>query len=305
MNELLRIQQGVIATRQMTKTQRVQAKRLVRAESWREITPKTFLASPASPTLEQLAWAAVLHCGEGAALGGHNALVLHGWNDKLQKPFDVVYPTRVRDRPQWLRLRRVHCEIGSLGSPPRVNAHDALLQAVAWARSEREALCIELSALQQRLVSPQRLIELVDVRPRMKRRAVFLEALDDFRGGAQSLNELDLGRVCSSNGIPGPVRQVRVYDAYGTLRAIDAEFTTPSGPVHVEVEGLQHLDPLVWFSDLRRHNGLVLNGQGGYLRYSSWTINHDPEEFLRDMRLLCGGDSAGSGSMIQAEPKPA
>lgn len=304
MNDLLRAQQGVIARRQMSRSQRQRAERLVSAKSWRRITRKTYLASPAEPTSEQLAWASVLHCGEDARLGGRNALVLHGWNETLQKPFEVVYPTRVRNRPSWLRLRRVFCEAGAHGSPPRVNVHDALLQAVAWARSDREALFVQMSVLQQRLVSAQRLAELVEQRPRMNRRVLFIEALAEFLGGSESLNELDLSLVCRKYGIPEPVRQVRRFDAYGTPRSIDAKFQTPAGLVHVEIEGLQHLDPQHWFADLRRHNGLVLNGGGGYLRYSSWTIKHEPEEFVTDMRMVYGGD-ASPGSMIPGAPKSA
>lgn len=257
---------------------------MVRSGQWQRLTHSTFLASPANPTDLQLAWAALLHCGARSALAGHNALVLHGWRDTLRKPFDVVCPNPMRQAPKWIRPRRVLTEQAMVTTPPRVNAHDATLQAAAWARSQRQAMYVVVSSLQQRMTSAPRLAELLAARPRLRRRGLISRVVDEYAGGSQSLNEVDLGAVCRKHGLPQPVRQVSRMDEFGTARSIDAEFEGPNGIIRVEVEGMHHFDPDNWLQTLRRSNALALSTDGIQLHYSSWTIRWEPLEFVNDLR---------------------
>ncbi len=270
----------------MTPEQQRQARRWRKSGEWTEITERTYLASPGEPTGEQLAWAAVLHCGDKAALAGRNALVLHGWRDDLKKPFDVVSPVAFPVAPEWIRVRRVVTAVPLELRPRRVDAHDAVLQAGAWATTSRQAMFIVVSALQQQIVAVNRLRQLIQTRPRLHRRSMIAGIIEEYADGSQSLNELDLGRICASHGLPAPTRQVRHVDAAGRVRSIDAEFETAAGVVRVEIEGMQHFDPANWLNDLRRSNGLVLTGNAPHLRYSSWTIRWEPSEFVSDMRAL-------------------
>ena len=110
------------------------------------VTDRTVMASIRELDETARMWAAILHCGAQGNLGGRNALVLHGWRGDLESPFDVVVPstTQPPKSKDWLRIRRLmsHREVGT--SPPRVPVHDAVVQAVGWARSDREGMYILL-----------------------------------------------------------------------------------------------------------------------------------------------------------------
>lgn len=229
-------------------------------------------------------WAAILHCGAQGNLGGRNALVLHGWRGDLESPFDVVVPstTQPPKSKDWLRIRRLmsHREVGT--SPPRVPVHDAVVQAVGWARSDREGMYILLSALQQRLVTPDRVIE--SVLANSPRRPLIRAMAGEYRNGIQSLNEYDFGALCRRFGLPQPYRQTLIRDAKGRGRAIDVEFRVDGRVLRVEIEGVQHLNPDTWLNDIDRHNDIVLAEEAPYLRVASLTLRLDPAPFMARLR---------------------
>lgn len=79
------------------------------------------------------------------------------------------------------------------------------------------------------------------------------KAVSEYADGVQSLNELDFTTWCRSFGLPEPIRQSRVLDSTGRLRAVDVEFRTNSGAsLRLEIEGLHHLDPAQHFADISR-----------------------------------------------------
>ena len=250
----------------------------------------TFLASAADPHMEQRLWAAVLHCGPMAMLAGRAALVLAGWNGGHRLPLDVLVPAGQQERtaPVWLRVRRTRTIPAPLGSPARVSSHLATLQAAAWSQSDREAMFIVVSALQQGVSSASGLLRELEDLQRLPRRRTIREAVKEFCDGAQSVPEVDFARLCSRFSIPKPVRQVRRQDRQGRWRYTDAEFTSPTGTVIVEIDGLQHLDPRNWIDDIDRQNSLVLNSTVRVLRVASWTLRHEPEAFMRTLRDALG-----------------
>ena len=296
---LLRDQGGVIASWQLNREERRVAATLAKTKLWQRITTRVFLASPAAASAEQRACISVLQCGPKAYLAGRNALVLHGWNDSLGSPFDVVVPVNHKPTslPKWIQARRVAIQSGVSGPLPRVGVHDAAVQAAAWATTDRRALYILLSSLQQGLVSSTRLLTVARDRTRLRRRGLIMDSVREYEGGAESLSELDLGAICRKYGLPEPIRQVSVLDGHGKPRRIDADFKGVNGrTARVEVEGLHHLKPEVWFADVKRHNGLVLSGNGAYYRYSSWEIRYEPADFVRDMKAALLGETAHDSS---------
>src|SRR5690606_27652216 len=115
--------------------------------------------------------------------------------------------------------------------------------AAGWARTDREAALMVISSLQQRLTTPHRLRQTLTQLPRIRRRAIIAELIDEFAGGVHNLNELDFAALCREHDVPQPQKQTKRFDSAGRLRAIDAEFLTPSGRVlRLEIEGVQHLD---------------------------------------------------------------
>jgi hypothetical protein len=285
---LLIRQHNVVARWQLPLAQRRAAVRAAQLGQWRRLSYQVFLAAPGSPSTQQLAWAALLHCGEHARLSGRTALVLHGWQQELRSPHDVVVPGRVQPLPgpPWVRIHRVTgAPDGPQALPLRTSPHMATACAAAWARTDREAMFIVISVLQQGLTSPARLRQTLASTPALRRRQLIGEMASEYADGSHSLNELDFARLCRRFGVPAPHRQTRVYDAMGNLRAIDAEFRTASGKrLRVEIEGLHHLDPAQYFADVDRHNGLALHDPATSLRITTWHLRHEPGGFMGDLR---------------------
>lgn len=284
---LLAGQENVVAAWQLPTARVRAARRAVRSRRWRRITTRTYLAGPAKPTEQQRLWAAVLHCGEHARLSGRAALNLHGWTLESEPPYDVVVPAGVQParRPSWIRLHRVSMTpTGPAATPPRTSVHVATAHAAAWARSEREAMLVVISALQQRLTTPAHLLSALAGLPKLRRRRLIADMVKEFRDGAHSLNELDFGTLCRRFSLPEPRRQQRMFDEGGRLRAIDVEFDTASGGVlRVEIEGLHHGGIEQYLIDADRQNRLQVENPGTTLRAFAWLLNHDPDPFMTDL----------------------
>lgn len=107
---------------------------------------------------------------------------------------------------------------------PLTLAGRALVDAVQWAASDRQALLLVAASFQQRLVSLPDVERTLAQLPRAKRRSLLQVTARDVAGGSESLAELDLLALCRRAGIPEPSRQVKRRDAQGRLRFIDAVF---------------------------------------------------------------------------------
>ena len=281
---LLTTQQDVVAYWQLTDPDRRAVRRAVAAGHWTRLTQRTAMASIRELDETTKMWAAILHCGTKGNLGGRNALVLHGWRGELQSPFDVVVPTTTQPpkSQEWLRIRRLasHRTVGT--SPPRVPVHDAVVQAVGWARSDREGMYILISALQQRVTTPDRVLKRLS--PNSPRAQLIRAMTREYRDGIQSLNEYDFGLLCRRFGLPRPVRQVLVRDGQGRARSIDVEFDLKGRRLRVEIEGVHHLNPDSWLDDIDRHNDIVLAGETPYLRVATLTLRLDAAPFMTRLR---------------------
>lgn len=295
--QVLATQLDVVADWQLTPPEVRAARRAVTYKHWQRLTNHVFLASQASPSEMQFLWAALLHGGRDAQIGGRNALVLHGWRESIKAPFDIHVPAgrSRRKNPSWVRIHHGCDPMAPAGSPARTNAHRAAIDAAQWARSDREAMFILVSALQQRLVSATRLAE--SLARNAHRRGLISEVIREYNGGVDSLSELDFGALCRRYGVPEPVRQVRVIDAKGVCRRIDAEFTTHDGRVlRVEIEGMHHLDPDTYLVDVDRHNDMVLAGSDPFLRALTYTLRREPAPFMRRLRDVVVGEIALTAS---------
>lgn len=288
MRNLLVRQDNVVALWQLTPALRRRVVRAAAGPLWQELTWQVMLAAPAPASDRQKMWAAVLHCGEHARLCGRAALQLHGWTGAANPPYDVLVPRVVRPvrNPQWLRLRSTTAEVaGPAAQPARTSADLAATHAAAWSVSDRQALFVVISTLQQRLTTPARVREIVLSRPKLPRRSLILEAIAAYENGAQSLNEFDFAAWCRRFGIIEPSRQTRLRDRTGKPRAIDVEFRTASGKrLRVEVEGLHHLDPAQYFADISRENDIAVVREGTSLRITTWHLQHEPLAFAEVLR---------------------
>jgi hypothetical protein len=175
--------------------------------------------------------------------------------------------------------------VGPEAMPRRTSPHVAAAHAAAWARTDREARFIFISALQQRLISTVRLIDTLQTLLKLHRRRLVTDLVREYADGSHSLNELDFGALCRRFSVPAPIRQTRVYDINGVLRSIDVEFRTASGrKLRVEIEGLHHLDPAQYFADVDRHNDIALADPATSLRITTWHLRYEPATFMTGLR---------------------
>jgi very-short-patch-repair endonuclease len=288
---LLRSQRFVIATWQGASVDLASRamRRAARDGSWTRVTGRTFLSIETEPDHSQLRMAGTLELGPTALLAGSSALVEQGWTGDPGSWVDVVVPPGAvpvaRRLPPWLRLhRRAHAR-DALGVLPLVAAAESVLDAAAWARTDREAMFIAVSAMQQRIVTPNALARAIAHRPRLRRAGMVREVVTEFRTGATSMGELDLRRECRSRGLPEPIRQRPRSDSQGRVRFIDAEFRAADGAaVLVEVDGTGHFTPQGWLADVRRQRRVVVPDGARHLRVTNWELRHEPEEFFEDLR---------------------
>ncbi|GAB2982696.1 hypothetical protein [Nocardioides montaniterrae] len=111
-------------------------------------------------------------------------------------------------------------------------------------------------------------------------------ALDEIAGGAQSVGELDVRRLCKRFGLAPPARQVRRRDMHGRWRFTDCEWVLPDGRILVlEVDGAFHMNVEQWEEDLARQRALS-DPHRLVIRCTTRELRDVPERVAHDLRLL-------------------
>lgn len=191
-------------------------------------------------------WAALLHAGEGSALGMESAAWAWGL---LDRPPDVVHvmvagdrrparQTGVRFHIRTALASRVH----PVKRPALVRLEDTVLDQIDRASTtEEQVIDLVLRACQRRLTTADRLLAAVGRRKKMRHRGLVLDLLVDARAGVQSPLErryardverphgLPRSRSNRPEGRPGRrrFRDAR-YDAYALVVELDGD---PSHPM--------------------------------------------------------------------------
>lgn len=237
------------------------------------------------------AWTAVLHAGDDAALGGLSLLQLRGLRRWERDEVTVLVGAGSHPSPvpgvHYARTRReLHGLVDGRSALPGLRIEAATLLFAAHERSPRTAHGLLAAVVQQRLTTSAALgRELEGLHP-LRRAGALRRSLLDIEGGAQSLAELDLARVCRRLGFPPPVRQRRRRDSRGRSRFLDAEWRLRDGTVLVlEVDGGFHMEVGHWEDDLARQRRL--SGPGRVLvRCTARELRDEPELVLEDLRAL-------------------
>ena len=236
----------------------------------------------------QRMWTAVLQYGHGAVVGGLTSARLAGLRGWEREELQIWIPYRcgpaeplcgvtyVRSRkPLGLASHRD-------GDIPRLRLEPALLLWGATQRNSRSATGVLAAAVQQRLTTPDTIAAWHKKLGKLKHAAAIREALADMSGGAQSVAEMDLRRMCRRHGLALPRRQTRRRDAGGRLRYTDAEWTTSDGrTVVLEVDGAFHMDTGQWEEDIARTRGLSDVGR---------TVVHATAREVRDDDAILAAD---------------
>jgi very-short-patch-repair endonuclease len=219
--------------------------------------------------------------GEGSALAGLTAAALDGLkNFESRMVFILVpYNSTPRKRPGLVvkRSRRFGSEdVHPLRAPRRTRIARSIVDAAAWAPTELRTQAIIASGVQQGLVKPAQLDEVVTQLGNVSHRALITETIRDVAGGSLSEYEVLFARLCRRFGLPEPTRQVRRRDASGRWRYLDVEFDDYQ--LVVEIDGQQHMDVVPWWEDMQRNNEIVVDDGKSLLRFAGFALRRQPEQ---------------------------
>jgi hypothetical protein len=242
-------------------------------------------------TYDQRLWLGVLHAGSGAVLthltscrraglewkGDDETIHVLTPKGDLVDPIDGFFFHQTR-RPyqRWVRA--------TPSGPPCLPIEHSALLAAERDRSVRRAIGLLAACVQQRLTTADELLAAKPQIRKLRNGAVFVLALDDIAGGAQSFAEIDVGALCRRSGLAQPVRQAVRTDTDGRRRYLDCEWELPDGRVVVlEVDGSFHLKVGNWWRDMKRERAVVLS-RSTVLRCASVELRLEPWEVMSDLR---------------------
>jgi len=233
-------------------------------------------------TLNQQEWAVVLAAGRGAALAGATAARRCGLRGYEPRAIHLLVPAVRRvDRHVFRGLSAVTHRSGipmlyaALRRPPHTGIARSLVDAAQWARSDNDARAIVAAGFQQRLVRLDEITATLHRMPRAHRRRLVLQTAVDAAGGAHSLAEIDLMRLCHRHRLPAPTHQQPRRDNQGRNRWLDAYWE--EWQLHVEVDGGHHMEVREWWADMQRQNALWVSGER-VLRFPAWSLRSRPRE---------------------------
>lgn len=227
---------------------------------------------------EALLWRAVWESGSGAVLDGISALVAGGLTGFSPDHIDISVPANHRPRKVdgvQVHRRRHLGPCRSVGLP-RAAPEWATIRAAQRARTDRTAALIVCLVVQQRLVSPARLLEAWASTRGGARRTVLAQILPDVCDGAHSLGELDFTGLCQRRGLPAPSHQ-EVRGGSGGRMYLDARWKEIG--LVVEVDGGHHSLALAPVADALRQNEVTLSNDV-VLRVPVLGLRLDPEAFM-------------------------
>jgi hypothetical protein len=194
----------------------------LRARRWQRVHTGVYATFTGELSWEARCWAAVLRCGEGAALAGSTAL--RCWQptpptivtSDAQRVIIVAVdgqrsPRSSKGVEVWT-LTGLERHVHPTRRPRVMRFEPAALLTAARASSPDQAVSVIADACQSRRTTPARLLALLDSMPQNLRRRRFLrEVLSDVASGAYSFLEIRYLRdVERPHGLPTGTRQRRV-----------------------------------------------------------------------------------------------
>ncbi|MEO5651741.1 MAG: hypothetical protein ABIN79_14770 [Marmoricola sp.] len=246
-------------------------------------------------TARQLMWLGVLHAGNGALVGGLTAAGLYGLRNWERESVTILVPDDWSFDPvpglTFFRTRRSLDDLRAARAPragvlPVCHLEPAVLLFAGYDRSARTAQGVVAAVVQQELTSVEDLRRwLLRMRP-LRRSRQLQRVLLDIEGGAQSLAEIDVRRMCRLGGIPLPNRQRPRRDREGKQRFTDCEWHLAGGVVVVlEIDGGFHVGVENYERDMRRQRKITTLRRI-VLRCGAIELRDEPEAVLEDLRAL-------------------
>jgi len=243
----------------------------------------------------QRMWWGVLHAGNGAVVGGLSAAKLYGLRNWDREDVTILVHDdwSFEDVPgiHFFRTRRPLADLRAThvrgsGNLPVCRVEPAVLLFAAYERSARTAQGVLAAVVQQRVSTPDDLRGWIPRLRPLRRSKLFQRVLLDIEGGAQSLAEIDVRRMCRETAIPLPDRQRPRRDRDGANRFTDCEWHLRDGTVVVlEVDGGFHAEVEHYDDDMKRQRKLTTR-QRIILRCGARELRDDPHPVAADLRAL-------------------
>jgi hypothetical protein len=264
----------------------------IATERWAELSPTVVGTTTGVLTREQLMWLGTLHAGGESVVGDLTAAEVHGLRNWHRD--DVVVLVRrgldVGEALPGIHFVETRRPLRLLRHPdshlPTARIEPAVLRFAAYQRSTRTAEGLLAAVVQQRLTSPEAMLEWVDLMQPLRWARRFKRVLGEIAGGAQSVSEMDVRRMCRSYGLARPRRQVKRRDAAGRVRFTDCEWRLEDGRIVVlEVDGGFHMEVEHWEDDLARQRALTTPDRI-IVRCTSRELRDVPGDVARDLLNL-------------------
>ena len=290
--ELLAAAQGGIVARRQLNVLGVDADRVrnqVSARRWVARTSTVISTFTGTLTWRDRVWCGVLHAGGTALVGGLTALEWHGLRNWHRDDVTVLVDDELSFDPvPGVRYFRTRRPLDAFRDPssdlPLCRVEPAVLLFAGYDRSSRTAQGVLAASVQQRLTTPDQLLRELHTMNPLRRARLFRRTLIEIGAGAESLAEIDLGRLCRRAGLPAPRRQTRRPDATGRLRYTDCEWQLMDGRVLVlEIDGAFQMDVEHWEDDIARQRHLSGSGRV-IIRCTARELRERPETVLSDLK---------------------
>ena len=298
-------QHGMLARRQLNALglDHNYVRHQVAAERWALRTPTVVSTTTGRLTFMQRVWVGLLHAGREATVADLTALRLAGLERWDRPEVTIMVPQSAEVEPvRGIRFKRTRRDLDDLSEQRQgmrmLAVEPAALLVAGYGRSARTGCGLLAAVVQQRLTTPARLGGWIDRLQPLRRARLLRSTVVDIEGGAQSMAEIDVGRICRRFGLPAPMRQVRRRERSGRVRFTDCEWRLPNGRLLVlEVDGAFHMDAENWADDLARSRGLVAQG-AVVVHCTAEELRFRPGRVMADLAAL--GLAPGPGRAADA-----
>ncbi|MEP9383306.1 type IV toxin-antitoxin system AbiEi family antitoxin domain-containing protein [Nocardioides sp. KR10-350] len=293
-SDLARAQGGLVTRAQLRElgVSRWAVRDHVAAGRWVVRTSTVIGTTTGTLTREETMWLGVLQGGTHALVGGMTAAEVHGLKNWHRDNITVLVPydNDVQETVPGVEFVRTRRPLSTFrrktGTLPLCLLEPAVLLWAAAERNPRSAQGALAAVVQQQLTTPDLLTDwLARLRP-LRKAPLFRRTIDDMRGGAQSLAEMEIKRMCRAYGIAQPQRQVRRRDGSGRLRFTDCEWRLADGrTLCLEVDGGFHMEVEHWEDDLARQRALSAPDRV-IVRCTSREVRDEPATVAADLKRL-------------------
>lgn len=262
-------------------------------EQWQTLLPGVVVTHTGPAAFAEKVQAAVLYGGAGAAVSGQALVHLTQGSRRRGEPppfVDIAVDPRCqigrRDFFRPHRCSRLAELTHPVRTPRQVRIAPGVLHQAAWAPAGRVAEWRVAAAVQQRLVTVPQLRDALVLLPRLPRRRLVREVLDDVELGAHARTELDFLRFLRRHGLPLPDRLQFEVRASGK-RYLDAWWERQR--VAAEIDGAHHIEVGSWDDDTLRANAVVVATRADrvlLLRVTGGNLRHAEAELSEQFRAV-------------------